>query len=59
MDITFSLSCLNYEAPELLERRASKPADDSLATQLLKCQHKEAESLTIAFYRCKKISELI
>jgi hypothetical protein len=37
--------------PELLQRRASKPADDSLASRLLKRQHKEAEALPLAFYR--------
>ena len=44
-------------APELLERRASKPADDSLATILLKRQHKEAEALTHAFYSNHRVEE--
>ena len=37
-------------APELMERRSSKPGDDSLATILLKQQHAAAEALTHAFY---------
>jgi hypothetical protein len=39
-------------APELMERRSSKPGDDGLSTILLKRQHAAAEALTHAFYWC-------
>ena len=36
--------------PELVQRRKGRAAEDSLATELLKRQHKEAAALTNAFY---------
>jgi len=38
-------------APELMERRALKPGDDSLATILLKRQHEQTAALAHSFYR--------
>ena len=43
--------------PELLDRRRAKPADDTLATMLLKEQHKQAEALTNAFWSNHNIDE--
>ena len=37
--------------PELMQGRASKPGDDTLATTLLKQQQAQAAALTKAFYR--------
>ena len=45
------------KAPELMERRASKPGDDSLATVLLKRQHEQAAALTHAFYSSYSVHE--
>ena len=54
----FRLMCMREAAhgipppttPELMERRSSKPGDDSLATVLLQRQHAAAQALTHAFY---------
>ena len=62
----FKLICVREKAhgiplpklPELLERRASKPADDSLAKCLLMKQHTQAEALTLAFYKYDLVSLL-
>ena len=43
--------------PQLLECRKSKVGDDSLATILLKKQHKEAAALTHAFYSSHVVNE--
>ena len=43
--------------PELLDRRQAKPADDGLATTLLKGQHKLAEALTNAFWSNHTVEE--
>ena len=43
--------------PQLLDGRSSKPGDDSLATVLLKNQHKEAAALTHAFYSTYTVND--
>ena len=43
--------------PQLMDLRKSKPGEDSLATQLLKQQHKQAAALSHAFYINHRVVE--